>query len=1438
MVDRDRRVGRRDLRLLPRQRARRRRRRALPAAARRPVHVDRVPDAELEGHRLLPDRRSRRHRGHPALLYVRRCRARAARDGAAGRCLRRCERGIRRRNGLRGAARGRARTERRSEAGAPAAGTIRRHGGNGVRNQVQLITYVDRLGGGGIRELQALLAGPLAGLFGGAHLLPFFHPIDGVDAGFDPIDHTRVDARLGDWHDIRALSADLELMADVIVNHVSRESPQFLDYAAHGADSPYAGMFLTLDAVFPAGATERELTAIYRPRPGLPFSPATVGAGERRLLWTTFSPQQVDIDVEHEEGRAYLASILDTFAANGVRMARLDAVGYAIKRAGTRCFMIPETFEFIDRFTALAHRRGIEVLVEVHSYYRDQIAIASRVDWVYDFALPPLVLHAFAYRTAERLAEWIAIRPSNALTVLDTHDGIGIIDVGADPADRAARPGLVPDAELDYLVESIHERSQGESRLATGAAASNLDLYQVNCTFYDALGRDDREYLIARAVQLFLPGVPQVYYVGLLAGLNDTELLARTQVGRDINRHYFGPGEIETALSRPVVRDLLTLIRLRNSHPAFAGAFESQLVGPAGLRLTWTRGAERAELAVSFADATLVLRLAAATGVAAAGAPPMTAGLAWRGSSVSVTSSTGADGLRRYRLQARDPRGGMTERSVAESGERPRLRTPSRLLDALFALTMQEVADDSVASIRDAAFNDGRPIACACFETGERWHYVWTRDVSYAADLGLALLEPGRTRASLEFKVSPLRAELLAAGVAPATVVAEDTGSGGSWPVSTDRVVWLHAAARVLDALGGAEADGFARRLYAIASDTLAEDREFAFDAALGLYRGETSFLDWREQTYPAFTARDTRFIAESFALSTNVLHYLALRDLDALDRRLHGTALGAAASEADALRAAIDRAFWLEADGLYASYLAPGLVPQPLRTFDLLGESLAVIAGIADERKARLIARGYPRTEVGPPVVFPERPGVGIYHSRAMWPFVTSYALRAAARANKPEVAAAALRSLWRGTALALSNMENFEFLSGSTHVDDGPLSGPVINSPRQLWSVAAFAGSAIEVLWGVEPASGGLRVHPFVPAETAAALGAAGRSLWLRDLRFRGARLDVELRVPAALPAGAWLEARRVRVDGRAQPEGRVPLAALRPVGVTRIVVDLRVGGRAPPAPAALLVQDPGSLTDAERAGLFAPAAPERASGRRTGELLEIEPPAPVPGTTLALLDDRGTRRTLGPGTAGAVRLPAPGTTACVAFIARGPVAGLDSLPGPDRCWPADGFFESVPAGDPRLSAPGATLGADADGAPAYVDWGGIHDELSLDVPGWGDGLLRVRLEYRNAHGPVNTGVTAAVKRIRANCGSQAAAQQGAIVMPHVATADGPALSTGFVFRARAGERCRLELSDGLNMSYLQHFALYTGGAGGRAGALNRATIRAVRIERVAVP
>ena len=167
-----------------------------------------------------------------------------------------------------------------------------------MKNQVQLITYVDRLSGRGFGELNRLLRGPLAGLFGGVHLLPFFTPMDGADAGFDPIDHTRVDARLGTWDDVRTLSEAVEVVADLIVNHISSSSPQFLDFSRRGAASRYAGMFLTYDRVFPEGARESDLLCIYRPRPTLPFSPVTLLSGERKMLWTTFNPEQAT----HEDG--------------------------------------------------------------------------------------------------------------------------------------------------------------------------------------------------------------------------------------------------------------------------------------------------------------------------------------------------------------------------------------------------------------------------------------------------------------------------------------------------------------------------------------------------------------------------------------------------------------------------------------------------------------------------------------------------------------------------------------------------------------------------------------------------------------------------------------------------------------------------------------------------------------------------------------------------------------------------------------------------------------------------------------------------------------------------------------------------------------------------------------------------------------------------------
>lgn len=461
-----------------------------------------------------------------------------------------------------------------------------------AREGVQLIAYADRFGGS-LPGLLELLEGPLAGVFAGVHVLPFYDPIDGADAGFDPVDHTRIDARLGTWQDLAAIAVRHEVMADVIVNHVSAASAQFRDVIARGEGSPFFELFLTMSDVYPHGADEAELAGIYRPRPGLPFTPVTLG-GRKRLLWTTFTPQQIDINVDSAAGQAYLETVLTTLAHHGVRLARLDAVGYAVKRAGTSSFMTADTYAFIDQLTARAHELGIRVLVEIHAHFERQRAIASRVDLVYDFALPPLLLHALYAADAEPLLHWLRIRPDNAVTVLDTHDGIGVIDVGADQIGDPA-PGLLTPEQVHDLVEGIHEHSEGQSRAASGWAASNLDVYQVNCTYFDAVGKSDDAYLLARAVQFFTPGIPQLYYVGLLAGGNDMALLARTGVGRDINRHHYRPDEILTELDRPVVRALLALIRFRNTQPAFAGTC-TVAGGGSVVTLTWEHGADRASL--------------------------------------------------------------------------------------------------------------------------------------------------------------------------------------------------------------------------------------------------------------------------------------------------------------------------------------------------------------------------------------------------------------------------------------------------------------------------------------------------------------------------------------------------------------------------------------------------------------------------------------------------------------------------------------------------------------------------------------------------------------------------------------------------------------------------------------------------------------------------
>lgn len=473
-----------------------------------------------------------------------------------------------------------------------------------MKNQIQLITYVDRIGCHTISDLKNLLENELNGFFGGVHLLPFFFPIDGEDAGFDPIDHKTIDTRLGSWDDLKKLGKDNDIMADLIVNHISAKSLEFQDFLNKGEKSEYADLFLTYDKIFPNGATAKDLLSIYRPRPNFPFTKIRFKDESEHLLWTTFTTNQIDIDVNSNKGCRYIDDILNRFRDANVNIVRLDAAGYAIKKAGTSCFMIEDTFQFIDHLTHKARAKGIAVLVEIHSFYKTQIEIAKRVDYVYDFALPVLVLDALFNNNSGNLKKWLEISPRNAITVLDTHDGIGIVDVSSENG----VPGLIEDDILDNIVNKIHKNSKGQSLKATGGAASNLDLYQVNCTYFDALGKNHSDYFMARAIQFFVPGIPQVYYVGLFAGENDMELLEKTNVGRDINRHYYSRKEIRITLEQPYMKKLKKLMTLRNTHPAFNGEFKILESVDSMIKLKWQKKQEIICLSIDLVSKELVIK--------------------------------------------------------------------------------------------------------------------------------------------------------------------------------------------------------------------------------------------------------------------------------------------------------------------------------------------------------------------------------------------------------------------------------------------------------------------------------------------------------------------------------------------------------------------------------------------------------------------------------------------------------------------------------------------------------------------------------------------------------------------------------------------------------------------------------------------------------------
>ncbi len=772
-------------------------------------------------------------------------------------------------------------------------------------------------------------------------------------------------------------------------------------------------------------------------------------------------------------------------------------------------------------------------------------------------------------------------------------------------------------------------------------------------------------------------------------------------------------------------------------------------------------------------------------------------------------------------------------RTIVELDGQPIVRTRNDLFDALHALALEEAKENSVEAIQDGAFDDGKPWSCppgGCFETGRKWQYVWTRDTAYAVDLGLAAVDPTRSANSLLFKLSERRA-------GGGLEIVQDTGSGGSWPISTDRVVWAIGARELLDWLDGDARTQLRDRAYDAMKNTIERDRIVVFDPSDGLYRGEQSFLDWREQSYPPWTAQDTVHLGMSKALSTNVGHLAILEAAAALATEKGDTAAATRyQSWATSLRAALGARMWLPDDKQFSSLITTTLDPSPTRRFDALGTALAVLYGVGTDAQAKDAIASYPHLVRGVPVLWPQQKETAIYHNRAIWPFVTAYFARAAKKVRNDAAVENAVSSLVRGAALNLSNMENLEMVSGRPWVDDGSYSGPVVNSQRQLWSVAGFLGVVREVIFGIEAEPGGLRFRPFVTKKMRNGLFANADSIALDGLAYKGRRLGVVVKLPAkgsAASGGAYAVS-AIRVDGAT-------------VGVDEVVAPSKLG---PKSVVEIDLVDAGETGSsihlvtavADYRNLFGPRPPAITNVAPAGGSLRVEwspsgeeasevsfdvyrdgvrVAAGLPGGTTSWTDASAT--------------PAS-SSVCYAIEARFVVSKNRSQHSAPWCWWGTGALRVTPFPASTFTWTGGTPST-SHGRFHHDAWGDPGHALEVtSFVAAKSGKHLIQLVAGNG-GPISTGITCGIKRVEVRDGATVVGR-GYVTMPHLGGWDRWADSSFVEVTLTAGKSYRIVVDHddaASNMSFFDHFSKY-GGAGGKDGAFSHVNVAELRVLQVA--
>ncbi len=544
---------------------------------------------------------------------------------------------------------------------------------NNLNNGVMLNAYPDSVGKN-LSDLVSMLSLPqFENAFSLLYVLPTFFNSD-LDRGFSIINYNINEELVSPADLIKLKSLGINLKFDIVLNHLSVASPQFVDMVKQGDDSPYKDFFINWNEFWHDHGDLNEdgiviphkqyLDKLFMRKSGLPILKVIFPDGTERPYWNTFYQKiiyhpitefdlhplmtsedakhyttivnqaidaktaidqldlgeyktqilaivngkrtylgQMDVNAKSPKVWEYYEEVLSKLGQYGCSILRLDAFAYLHKEIGqTNFFNKPGTWDYLSKINDIANRNNLTLLPEIHAEYGEHLhdEVANEGYIIYDFFMPGLVLHTIEKANANALVRWgkeLLEKKYRTVNMLGCHDGIPLLDLKGKHKNGKYHEGLLSDEDIEDIMNLVLDRG-GRVKNLYGADGKKISYYQVNATYYSALGEDDKKMIMARALQLFMPGIPQIWYLDLFVGKNDHDAVERAGADghKEINRSNVSMSHINHMIHEDIVLKQLELLKLRNNHKAFEGSVTFEQQGSHVLHIKWQNQEHHATL--------------------------------------------------------------------------------------------------------------------------------------------------------------------------------------------------------------------------------------------------------------------------------------------------------------------------------------------------------------------------------------------------------------------------------------------------------------------------------------------------------------------------------------------------------------------------------------------------------------------------------------------------------------------------------------------------------------------------------------------------------------------------------------------------------------------------------------------------------------------------